>query len=40
MHIYEIQVDGTDEPICREAVETDTENRLADPVREGEGGAN
>ena len=27
-HIYEIQKDGTDEPICGATVETDIENRL------------
>ena len=30
-------VDGTDEPIRRPAVETQTENRIVDTVREGEG---
>ena len=28
MHIYEIQKDGTDEIVCRAAMEIDTENRL------------
>ena len=32
MRIYEISEDGTDEPVCRAAVETDTENRLVDTV--------
>ena len=39
-HIYGILKDGTDEPICREAMETDKENRLVDKKREGEGGMN
>ena len=28
MHMYGTWKDGTDEPICRAAVETDTDNRL------------
>ena len=36
MHIYGIQKDGTDEPICRVASngDADTENRLMDLVQE------
>ena len=44
LHIREIYKDGTDEPICRAAVEMQTENRLMDPepggTGEGEGGTN
>ena len=40
MHMYGIQKDGTDEDICREATETDIENRLVDTVGEGESGMN
>ena len=36
-HMYEIQKNGTDEPICRAA---DMENGLVDRVREREGGMN
>ena len=36
MHIYGIYKDSTDEPICRAAMETQTENRLMDT--EGWGG--
>ena len=39
-HIYGIQKDGTDEPICRAAVEAQTENRLVDTLRGGESGTN
>ena len=39
-HIYGILKDGTDEPICRAAMETDIENRRVDTKREGEGGKN
>ena len=37
-HHRGIQKDGTDEPTCRAAVETQTEKRLTDTVGEGEGG--
>ena len=37
MQIYGIEKDGTDEPICRAAKETQTK-RLWDTVGEGEGG--
>ena len=30
MHIYGIQKDSTDEPICRAAMKTETEKRLTD----------
>ena len=30
MHVYGIQKDGADEPICRAETETQTENRLMD----------
>ena len=33
MHICGILKDGTDETICRAAMETDTENRLLDSVQ-------
>ena len=39
MHLYGIQKDGTDEPICRAAEDADLENTLVDTVGEGEGGA-
>ena len=32
MHLYGIQKHGPDEPICRAAVETQTENRLMNTV--------
>ena len=32
--------DGTDEPMCRAAMEIQTESRLADTVGEAEGGTN
>ena len=38
MHIHRIQKNGTDETICRAAVDTDTENRLMDTAGWGEGG--
>ena len=37
-HIYGIQKDGNDEPICETAGLTDVKNRLLDSVGEGEGG--
>ena len=37
-HIYGIQKDGNDNPICETARDTDVENRLWDSVGEGEGG--
>ena len=40
MHLYGIQKDGTDETICRAAMEMQTENRLMDTVGEEEGGMN
>ena len=40
MHIYGVQKNGTDEPICRAAIQMQTENRLTDTVGEGEGGTN
>ena len=38
MHIYGIQKDGNDDPICESARDTDIKNRLLDSVGEGEGG--
>ena len=41
MHIYGIQKDGTDEPICRTAMDTQTQRTdLWIQGREGEGGVN
>ena len=37
MHIYGIQKDGNDDPICKTAKETDVKNRLLDSVGEGKG---
>ena len=37
-HIYGIWKDGTDNPTCRAAKETDVMNRLLDSVGEGESG--
>ena len=37
-HIYGIQKDGNDDPICKTARDTDVKNRLLDSVGEGEGG--
>ena len=37
-HRYGIYKNGTDDPICRAARETDIKNRLLDTVGEGEGG--
>ena len=37
-HIYGIQKDGNDDPICETAKETHVKNRLLDSVGEGEGG--
>ena len=38
MHIYRIQKDGKDNPICKTAKETHVKNRLLDSVGEGKGG--
>ena len=38
MHVYGIQKDGTDDPTCRAAKETQIKNRLLDSVGESEGG--
>ena len=38
MHVYGIQKDGNDDPICETAKDTDIKNRLLDSVGEGEGG--
>ena len=39
MHIYGIQKDGNDDPICKTAKKkTDIKNRLLDSVGEGKGG--
>ena len=37
-HIYEIQKDGNDYPVCETVRDTDVQNRLLDSVGEGEGG--
>ena len=37
-HIYGIQKDGNNDPICKTAKETDVKNRLLDSIGEGEGG--
>ena len=37
-HIYGIQKDGNDNPVCETAKETDVQNRFLDSVGEGEGG--
>ena len=37
-HIYGIQKDGNDNPVCETARDTDVKNRLLDSVGEGEGG--
>ena len=37
MHIYGIQKDGNDDPMCETAKETHIKNRLLDAVGEGEG---
>ena len=38
MHIYGIQKDGSDNPVCETARDTDVWNSLMDSVGEGEGG--
>ena len=37
-HIYGIQKDGNDDPICKTAKEIYVKNRLLDSVGEGKGG--
>ena len=37
-HIYGIQKDDNDNPICKTERDTDVQNRLLDSVGEGEGG--
>ena len=37
MHIYGIQKDGNDNPVCETAKETDVQNSLLNSVGEGEG---
>ena len=39
-HIYAIWKDGTDEPICRQGMETQEENGLEDTAGEGASGTN
>ena len=39
-YIYGMQKNGTDEPICRVAIEADIGKRLVDTVEEGESGTN
>ena len=36
MHIYGIQKDGNNNPVCERAKETDVQNSLLDSVGEGE----
>ena len=38
MHIYGVQKDGNDDPICETERDTDIKNRLLDSVGEGKGG--
>ena len=38
MHIYGIYKEGSDDPICETAKDTDVKNRLLDSVGEGKGG--
>ena len=38
MHIYGVQKNGNDDPICETARDTDVKNRVQDPAGEGEGG--
>ena len=38
MHIYGIQKDGNNDPICKTAKDTDVKNRLWDSVGEGKDG--
>ena len=38
MHIYGIQKDGNNNPLCKTARDTDIQNSLLDSVGEGEGG--
>ena len=38
MYIYGIQKDGSNDPICETAKDTDVKNRLLDLVGEGKGG--
>ena len=38
MHIYGIQKDGNNNPVCETAKETDVQNSLLDSVGEGKGG--
>ena len=37
-HIYGIQKDGNDDPVCETAKETDMQSGLLDSMGEGEGG--
>ena len=38
MHIYGIQRDGNNDPICEKAKDTDVKNRLLGSMGEGKGG--
>ena len=38
IHIYGIQKDGNDNPVCKTTRDTDVQNSLLDSVGEGEGG--
>ena len=38
MHIYGVQKNGNDDPICETARDTDVKNRVQDSAGEGEGG--
>ena len=37
-HMYGIQKDGNDNPICKTERDTDVQNKLLDSMEEGEGG--
>ena len=37
-HVYGIQKEGNDNPICKTEKDTDVKNRLLDSVGEGKGG--
>ena len=38
MHIYGIQKDGNDDPVCETERDADVKNRILDSVGEGKGG--
>ena len=39
-YVYDIQKSNTDEPICREGMESDVENGMVDTAEERDGGTN